>query len=158
MKDIYADTQPRVEDHSEDNDRSYNRPPGWGRNADGTGPGRLKGGSAQQRARFRLKYAIQCKGPNLVKRLFTLSNSKDGPTAVSAIRLLLAYGWGRPTIHVEVEGNVTKRYMAVMPPTLAHEEWMAMVRQQTAPVLVEESSTNPATNGHPTSSNGHVRP
>lgn len=149
--DILADTQSPPEDHSEENDRHYKRPPGWGRNADGTGPGKQKGSSAKQRAQYRLKYAIQNKGPQLVKRLFTIANCRDYTTAVSAIRLLLAYGWGRPTIHVEVDGTIKKRYMAVMPPTLEHHEWMKMIQGQTHSTTIIDTH-----NGQPLSSNGNT--
>jgi hypothetical protein len=131
-----------VEDHSLTNDeRVYI----WGRQRDGSGPGRKKNSSPKQRANYRLKYAIQCKGPELIKKLFKIANSHDKMEALGAIKLLLAYGWGRPTIHIDVEAKTAKRYVAVLPPTMEHDAWMKMVTAQQSPIVV-----------NPADSNGHV--
>lgn len=144
-------------EHDPRDDERFTRPPGWGRNYDGTGPGKQKGSTPKQRANYKLKYAIQCKGPDLINKLFKLSNNKDKHVAIGAIRLLLLYGWGRPTIHVEIDGTITKKYVAVMPPTMEHEEWMKMIQGRKGPTVVEPTSA--ASNGHPTASangNGHL--
>lgn len=142
-----VDVDGHVEDHSLENDE---RTKNWGRKLDGSGPGRQRGSSAKQRANFRIKYAIQCKGPAMVRNLFKLSVNRDPYVRLAALKMLFLYGYGRPTIHVDVSGTVTKRYVAVMPPTLEHEEWMKMVHQQGGTIMPASPEPSVAsTNGHP---------
>jgi len=64
------------------------------------GAGRPKGSSNKAVADIRA--ACQEHGEALVLRLVQLSNSIDGATAIGACKVLLAYGYGKPTEHIKL--------------------------------------------------------
>jgi len=49
-----------------------------------------------------IRAACQLHGESLVLRLVELSNSIDGATAIGACKVLLAYGYGKPTEHIRL--------------------------------------------------------
>lgn len=126
--------------------RIWIRPPGFGRKADGSGPGVTKG-SISSRTK-EMKEMIQLRGPELVQRLFQLAFGYDLPTAHNACKTLMAYGYGRPTVHVELErGSEARSYVAEMPPPITHEQWMANMQKTYGPQVIDVTakvSTTPA--------------
>ncbi len=54
------------------------------------------------KATFEIQQACRAHGPAMVGRLVELASNPDGHTAIGAIKLLLAYGYGRPRERVEV--------------------------------------------------------
>lgn len=149
--------------------RVWIRPEGFGRKADGSGPG-VKPGHIGAKTK-EMKQMIQLRGPELVQRLFQLAFGHDLPTAHNACKTLMAYGYGRPTVHVELERGADGRsYIAEMPPPISHEQWMANMHKTYGPQVIDvtQSSSSPAsppapsppipvaTNGHGSmNGNGH---
>jgi hypothetical protein len=136
-------------------------PPGMGRQQNGFGHGRQKG--TKNVASREIKAAIQKHGPELVKRLMTLARKKFDPqTNIAAIKVLLAYGYGRPTVHLEVGGELRRPYVVEMPNDLNHEAWMQMTMAAAhgGPRVVNPAPQNGgpvgvAQNGHATTNGQH---
>lgn len=126
--------------------KKWVRPKGFGRGADGTGPGRVKG--TENKATKEIKEAIQLRGAWLVTRLFELASSRDLQVAHAACKTLILYGYGRPTLHVSVDGTTKKHYVVELPKPLSHDEWSKMASTQPSSDRVIEAE--PITTESPT--------
>lgn len=111
-----------------------NLSPDFGRKKDGTGPGRKVGSRA--RASGLIKKAIQGRGLWMVRRLFTLAKRRDGNVALGALKMLMAYGYGRPTVVVEISPEMNREFAIETPPKLDHEQWVKQINDpaKTIPV------------------------
>lgn len=49
-----------------------------------------------------IKAACQLHGEAVVRRLVELTNAYDGQVAIGACKVLLAYGYGRPSEHIKI--------------------------------------------------------
>src|SRR3972149_3133448 len=67
--------------------------------------GRRKG--VTNKVTFDLRLACQARGVELVERLERIAQSHDLPAANGAIKILLAYGWGKPHETLAVSGELT---------------------------------------------------
>ncbi len=70
--------------------------------------GRLKTGGRKRgslnKATFEIQQTCREHGPAMIVRLVQLVNNPDGHVAIGAIKLLLAYAYGRPCAGVELTG------------------------------------------------------
>jgi hypothetical protein len=66
------------------------------------GAGRRKG--AQSRASVEIRSWCRELAPEVLDRLKLLVYSSDGPTAIRACAIILAYGFGKPHTRVEASG------------------------------------------------------
>ncbi len=128
--------------------------------------GRKKGG--HNKVAMLIKDAIGRRQDEIVHRLFQLAGidplpgqekkkphqrwNHDGATQIAAIKTLLAYGFGRPTVHIQVEGAVQRSYVMEMPPNMEHEEWMKLTQ---ASMTSLPKVINPNGNGNG-NGNGHL--
>ena len=145
--------------------KKWIRPKGFGRQPDGSGPGRKKG--TLSRVTKEIRSAIQLRGMEVIERLFDLAHSYDGQVAHQACKTLLLYGYGRPTIHVEIDTTKKKTYVTEMPKAVSHDEWLnimkntygrAIIDVTKAAVRDDDAETNDRvqTNGHLAASNGSM--
>lgn len=88
-------------------------------------PGRRKG--RRNKGTYLIKHAIQGRGKWMVNRLFQLAKRRDGATALGALKLLLAYGYGKPAVVVELAGGNKLPYSIETPPSMDHEQWVRTI-------------------------------
>lgn len=91
-------------------------------------PGRPKG--RRNRASVNLQKRIQSKGRIIFTRLMHWVNSADPSASIAAIKLAMAYGWGKPPERILIGNEGGKPFVVAGPePVQTFEDWQRLVKE-----------------------------
>lgn len=86
---------------------------------------------SRNRDKVNLQKRIQDKGRIIFSRLMHWINHEDGQVSIAAIRLAMAYGWGKPPDRLLIGNDHGKPFVVATPDSVTtFEEWERLTVEQ----------------------------
>ena len=103
--------------------------------------GRPKG--SRNKDKLQLQKRIQDHGRVIFSRLLHWIRCNDGPVSLAAIKLALAYGYGKPPDRLIIGGDTNKPFVVAMAePVETFEDWERLVREAETIAANADASTS----------------